>query len=105
MILKAHEIPSRQTRPGVIGKEPKLGTKVVFSEWSFAAGIEVLPHKHNNESYGYILKGELVIRLDGGDEQILTQGDLFFLKPNTERYLKILQDTIIVYASSPTETT
>jgi len=49
MILRAKDIPSRQTRPGVIGKEPKLGSRVNFSEWSFAKGIEVLPHTHNNE--------------------------------------------------------
>jgi len=65
MILRAKDIPSRQTRPGVIGKEPKLGSRVNFSEWSFAKGIEVLPHTHNNESYGYIVSGKVLVRLNG----------------------------------------
>ena len=101
MILHADEIPSRQTRPGVIGKEPKLGSKVVFSEWSFAQGIEVLPHTHNNESYGYVVSGKVLVRLNGKEEHILTKGDLFFLAPQTEHYFKMLEDTVIVYASSP----
>jgi quercetin dioxygenase-like cupin family protein len=101
MILHADEIPSRQTRPGVIGKEPKLGSKVRFSEWSFAKGIEMLPHTHNHESYGYVLSGKLLVRLKGEEEHILTKGDLFFLAPQTEHYLKMLEDTVIVYASSP----
>lgn len=101
MILRARDIPTRETRPGVIGKEPRLATKVVFSEWSFAKGVEVLPHKHDNESYGYIIKGELVVRLDDEDEQVLRKGDLFFLKPGTEHYLRAVEDAVVVYASSP----
>ena len=101
MIMKASEIPSRQTRPGVVGKEPKLAKAVVFSEWSFAEGIEVLPHKHDNESYGYIVKGKLLVRLNNEDDQILGEGDLFFLRPGTEHYLRAVEDTVIVYASSP----
>lgn len=104
MILHADEIPSRQTRPGVIGKEPKLGSKVNFSEWSFAQDIEVLPHKHNNESYGYVVSGKVLLRLHGKEEHILTRGDLFFMAPQTEHYLRMLEDTVIVYASSPEET-
>ncbi len=103
MILHANDIPSRQTRPGVIGKEPNLGSRVVFSEWSFAKGIEVLPHTHNNESYGYVVSGKLLVRLNDGDEHVLTKGDIFFLAPLTEHYLKMLEDTVIVYASSPEE--
>lgn len=35
------------------------------------------------------------------EEHILTKGDLFFLAPQTEHYLKMLEDTVVVYASSP----
>ena len=101
MILHADEIPSRQTRPGVTGKEPALGSKVNFSEWRFAKEIEVLPHTHDNETYGYVVSGKVLVRLDGKEEHILTKGDLFFLAPQTEHYLKMLEDTVIVYASSP----
>lgn len=103
MILRAKDIPSRQTRPGVIGKEPKLGSRVNFSEWIFAEGIEVLPHAHNNETYCYITSGEVLVRLDDEEEQVLSKGDLFFLSPGTKHYLKMLKDTVIVYASSPEE--
>ena len=103
MILRKNEIPSRQTRPGVVGKEPKLGSKVAFSEWSFAKDIEVLPHTHDNESYGYIVSGKVWVQLNKEEEHILTEGDLFFLAPQTEHYLKMLEDTVIVYASSPEE--
>jgi quercetin dioxygenase-like cupin family protein len=102
MILHRDEIPSRQTRPGVIGKEPNLGSKVVFSEWSFAKGISFPTHTHNHESYGYIISGKVLVRLDG-EEHILTEGDLFFLAPRSEHYLEMIEDAVIVYASSPEE--
>ena len=103
MILREDEIPSRQTRPGVVGKEPKLSSKVMFSEWSFAEVIEVLPHSHNNETYCYVTSGKVLVRLNNEDEHVLTKGDLFFLAPQTEHYLKMVEDTVIVYASSPEE--
>jgi len=103
MILHADEIPSRQTRPGVIGKEPKLGSKVIFSEWSFPKGTSFPTHTHNHESYGYIVSGKVLVRIHD-QEKTLTKGGLFFLEPNTEHYLEILEDCVIVYASSPDET-
>lgn len=70
MILHADEIPSRQTCPGVTGKEPALDSKVNFSERRLAKKIEVLPHTHDNETYGYVVSGKVLVRMDGKEEQI-----------------------------------
>jgi quercetin dioxygenase-like cupin family protein len=60
---------------GIAGKEVKMLTVV------YAPGASSAPHKHNAQTFVYVLEGSLVMQVKGGNEVTLGPGQTFYESP------------------------
>jgi quercetin dioxygenase-like cupin family protein len=60
---------------GIAGKEVKMLTV------EYAPGASSAPHKHNAQTFVYVLEGSLVMQVKGGNEVTLGPGQTFYESP------------------------
>jgi quercetin dioxygenase-like cupin family protein len=60
---------------GIAGKEIKMLTV------EYAPGASSAPHKHNAQTFVYVLEGSLVMQVKGGNEVTLGPGQTFYESP------------------------
>jgi quercetin dioxygenase-like cupin family protein len=68
----ARVILERHDQSGVPGKEIVIGTATL------PAGSAIGYHTHPGDESGYVLKGTLVLKIQGQPDRILKAGDSFF---------------------------
>ena len=60
---------------GIAGKEIKMLTV------EYAPGASSAPHKHNAQTFVYVLEGSVVMQVKGGNEVTLGPGQTFYESP------------------------
>ncbi len=65
-------ILERHDQSGVPGKEIVLGTAI------FPPGSSIGYHTHPGDESGYVLKGSLILKVQGQPDRVLKAGDGFF---------------------------
>lgn len=60
---------------GISGKEVRMLTV------EYAPGASSAPHKHNAQTFVYVLEGSVVMQVKGGDEVTLGPGQTFYESP------------------------
>jgi quercetin dioxygenase-like cupin family protein len=60
---------------GIAGKEVKMLTV------EYAPGASSAPHKHNAQTFVYVLEGSVVMQVKGGNEVTLGPGQTFYESP------------------------
>ncbi|HEX7082433.1 MAG TPA: cupin domain-containing protein [Gammaproteobacteria bacterium] len=65
------------TKPlgGIDGKEGLMLTV------EYAPGVSSPPHRHNANTFVYVLEGSVVMQVAGGEEVTLTEGQTFYESP------------------------
>jgi len=76
------------------------GQKCQIIEFVLEKGATIPAHKHPHEQIGYVQKGKLKISI-GGQISILTQGDGYWIEPNVEHEVEVLEDSIAIDVFSP----
>jgi quercetin dioxygenase-like cupin family protein len=66
------------TKPlaGIAGKEGVMLTV------EYPPGVASAPHRHNANTFVYVLEGSVVMQVAGGQEMTLTVGDTFYESPS-----------------------
>jgi quercetin dioxygenase-like cupin family protein len=66
------------TKPlvGMAGKEAAMLTV------EYPPGVASAPHRHNANTFVYVLEGSVVMQVAGGPEMTLTVGDTFYESPS-----------------------
>src|SRR5579872_2375203 len=54
---------------------------VTVQQLEYAPGGSSDPHRHNGDTFVYVLEGELVAKIDDGPEQIYRPGQMFHEAP------------------------
>ena len=116
MKIKKDDIPVTMQAPGTVmrGLPGYGGMTVAFNELPAGTDISPLLEGLKNNScqcphWGYILEGQLLMKYDDGSEEILQEGDVFYMPPghvaivqkdlklidfSPEKELKVLMDHI-----------
>ena len=88
MKLKKEEIPVTMQAPGTImrGLQGWGGMAVAFNEIPAGTDMAPLLKGLKNDScqcphWGYVLEGELLMKYDDGNEEMLSMGDVFYMQP------------------------
>lgn len=58
------------------------GKEVTMLTVEYAPGGSSTPHRHDANTFVYVLEGSVVMQVDGGKEVTLRPGDTFFESPN-----------------------
>ena len=89
MKLKKEEIPVTMQAPGTImrGLQGWGGMAVAFNEIPAGTDMAPLLKGLKNDScqcphWGYVLEGELLMKYDDGNEEMLSMGDVFYMQPS-----------------------
>ena len=116
MKIKKDDIPVTMQAPGTImrGLSGYGGMTVAFNELPAGTDFSPLLEGLKNNScqcphWGYIVEGQLLMKYDDGSEEILQEGDVFYMPPghvaivqkdlklidfSPEKELKVLMDHI-----------
>lgn len=62
--------------PNIPGKSGEI------LEVSYAPGESSAPHRHDANTFVYVLEGTVVMAVEGGEEQTLSAGDTFYERPD-----------------------
>jgi len=88
MKIKKEEIPVTMQAPGTImrGLPGWGGMTVAFNELPAGTDMSPLLQGLKNNScqcphWGYIVEGALLMKYDDGQEELLTNGDVFYMQP------------------------
>ena len=116
MKIKKDDIPVTMQAPGTVmrGLSGYGGMTVAFNELPAGTDFSPLLEGLKNNScqcphWGYIVEGQLLMKYDDGSEEILQEGDVFYMPPghvaivqkdlklidfSPEKELKVLMDHI-----------
>jgi quercetin dioxygenase-like cupin family protein len=78
------------------------GADVLFA--TYPAGTTIDPHQHDTENVGVIVRGELILVVDGAESRY-GAGDWYHLPPHTEHAARFDQDTAEIELWFQTTTT
>ena len=100
MIIKNSEVQAKDLGDGVTRKVLSYSDNMMAVEFKFKKGSMGALHSHPHEQIGYVVSGSL--ELLGGEEKItLKTGDTYYVKPNEEHGVLILEDTVLLDVFTP----
>ena len=82
-------LPSGMTRRGVILGDLMLGLH------GAVAGLKAEPHSHPNDQISIMLKGKMLMEIDG-EERIMGVGEFAFVPKNTPHRIQTMEEDAIV---------
>ncbi|WP_335966370.1 cupin domain-containing protein [Galbibacter sp. PAP.153] len=107
MKINKNNIPIAMEGPGTVMRTQNNFGKmtVCFNELPKGTDFSPLLNGLDNNSchcphWGYVLSGSLLVKYDNGSEEILTEGDVYFL-PNG--HTAIVQEDIMLIEFSPSK--
>ena len=105
MKIKKDDIPVTMQAPGTVmrGLPGYGGMTVAFNELPAGTDISPLLEGLKNNScqcphWGYILEGQLLMKYDDGSEEILQEGEVFYMPPG---HVAIVQKDLKLIDFSP----
>jgi quercetin dioxygenase-like cupin family protein len=85
---------------GVIFQYLGIGQRMSVFHWNMADRSVVPLHHHNEEQFGYVIRGGFEIMLDG-EKHGLGAGDAYFIPPDAEHSFVALGDTEAIDVFAP----
>jgi len=76
------------------------GDKGMMVWWSFAAGVHVAAHEHDNEQIVWMLRGKMEFRL-GNEQRMCGPGDIVVIPAGTPHEGWVREDTEVIDVFSP----
>jgi quercetin dioxygenase-like cupin family protein len=86
--------------PGVSIKTLAHGNNMLTTEFVLKKGSELPMHKHPNEQAGYLVKGNIILYIDGVAKN-LKPGDSWNIGGNVEHKAEIIEDSVALEIFSP----
>jgi quercetin dioxygenase-like cupin family protein len=86
--------------PGVSIKTLAYGNTMLTTEFMLKKGSELPMHKHPNEQAGYLVKGNIILYIDGVAKN-LKPGDSWNIGGNVEHKAEIVEDSVALEIFSP----
>ncbi len=100
MFSFASEIHAETVREGVVVKQLGTGQNMNTLHWDLAPGSVVPPHSHEQEQFGYIIKGSLEVTI-GDRRAVLRPGDSYIIPPHVEHGFITLEESEAIDIFSP----
>lgn len=75
-IVSTNDADSREVVEGVYNSSLLAGERMNILQFRIAPGSSVPIHDHPHEQAGFLLQGEVIVKL-GGDERVLKTGDAY----------------------------
>ncbi len=93
--LKFDEIPYEIVRAGlqrkIIHTNNLMTVLIDFTDGPWAEAEP--PHSHLHEQTCYIAKGKIIFRMEGEEDEFLTEGDMFSVPSGIPHTIKVLSKT------------
>jgi quercetin dioxygenase-like cupin family protein len=86
--------------PGLTRKTLATGQSMMICEFTFDSDVIIPIHSHPNEQVGYIVKGHVIMTIDG-KKYDLYQGDSYSAPSNIPHGAHTIEPTIIIDTFSP----
>ena len=100
MVVKKSDEGFVQMLEGVTRQGLALGEKTHMVKFFFAKGCAVPVHSHSHEQTGYLIKGKIVLTIDGVEYDI-DEGDSWSIGGNVSHGAASTEDSIAVEVFSP----
>ncbi len=81
MICKHDTIEKHNLGGGVVMQVLGVGSSMNVLHWNMADGSEVTHHNHPEEQFGFVIRGELQLVIEGETFSVKA-GDGYFIPPN-----------------------
>lgn len=114
MRIQKADIPAKINIPGAVARQiVNFGDatgygKIAGEYFSLAAGTDIAPLLKGLEDdlcqsphWGYLIQGEITVTYKSGEEEVVTQGDLFYWPPG--HTVKVAEDAEIILFSPQSE--
>lgn len=86
---------------GVSRKILSYSENLMAVELHFEKGAVGAKHSHPHEQIGYIVSGKLVYQEKGCEDKELQTGDTYYVKPDAEHGILVLEDTVLLDIFTP----
>ena len=100
MVIKKSEDGFVQMLEGVTRQSLALGEKTHMVKFFFAKDSVVPVHSHSQEQTGYLVKGKIVLTIDGVEHEI-DEGDSWSIGGNIKHGAASTEDSVAVEVFSP----
>lgn len=100
MFIKHDEIPKEDQGNGVVFQDLCTGENLNVFHWDMKDGSIVSVHSHEQEQFGYVIKGSFLISI-GGETTTLKAGDAYVIPPNVPHGFEAAGDTEAIDVFSP----
>lgn len=100
--FRVDEMPKEEVAPG-LSRTLITGDRVMLAHVYLKKGFVVPKHRHDNEQVTYVLDGALKFWIgdDGGQELVVSTGEVLHIPSNVYHKAEALEDTIDVDVFSP----
>jgi len=100
LIFRVKDASVAKPMDGILRRMLACGKHCQIIEFSLTKGARIPSHKHPHEQIGFLEKGKFKITI-AGKEHTLGQGDGYWVEPNIEHSVEVLEDTIEIDVFSP----
>ena len=100
MVIKKSDEGLVRMLEGVTRQNLALGEKTHMIKFFFEKGSAVPVHSHSQEQTGYLIKGKIVLTIDGVEHEI-AEGDSWSIGGNISHGAAMTEDSIAVEVFSP----
>ena len=89
-----------QLAPGIMRKATMWGENTLLNYLDMEKGAAIPMHTHPEEQIGYLVKGHIIMTVDG-EEYDISEGDSYLVPGDAEHGLRVLEDAVAVEVFSP----
>ena len=100
MVIKKREDGLVRMLEGVTRQNLAMGEKTHMVKFFFGKGSVVPVHSHSQEQTGYLIKGKIVLTIDGVEHEI-DEGDSWSIGGNISHGAAMTEDSVAVEVFSP----
>lgn len=100
MVLHKRDTTAVSTAEGVERTVLVHGGSMMAVQFQFTKGSCGAVHTHPHEQVGYVVKGRLILEIEGVKAEIAA-GDSYYVEPNVPHGVTILEATILLDVFTP----
>ena len=100
MISKKNDDGIVQMRKGMTRQNLVYGDRTHLVKFFVKKGAVMPTHAHEEEQTGYLIKGRIMMNLDGVDHE-LKEGDSWSIKSQIPHAVSVIEDAVILDVFSP----
>lgn len=101
MYVENSQVQAQDLGGGVTRKVLAYSEQLMSVELHFKKGAIGATHNHPHEQIGYIVSGMLIYKEEGSEDKILKTGDTYYVAPNVNHGIEVLEDTVLLDIFTP----